>query len=181
MLHTALLYMSREEQSVSDAKKNSQSLKSLAQHVGRLSESGTVLVATSLLDTELERAIKAIMRPLNSELKGKLFKGYGPLATFSARIDIAYALKIVNKDVQRELHKMRDIRNAFAHTVIIQTLDSEKVRPLFVKLNAPTNPKSDHNLDVFIACVEDLLICLETSMGGSDDISKRARETLKEL
>jgi hypothetical protein len=54
------------------------------------------------------------MRPLDKKLAGRLFKGYGPLSSFSAKIDLAYALKVTTLEIHNELHKIRDIRNAFA-------------------------------------------------------------------
>src|SRR5262249_32748525 len=40
----------------------------------------------------------------------------GPLATFSARIDMAYLLGLIPDNVRRELHLIRKIRNDFAHS-----------------------------------------------------------------
>jgi DNA-binding MltR family transcriptional regulator len=135
-----------------------------------------VLVAASILDTELERALKATMRPLDKKITGRLFKGYGPLGSFSAKIDLAYALNITTLEVHTELHKIRDIRNAFAHTVKVLTMSSDEVLPLFNKLKRPTNPKSSSMLDVYLACVGELDFYLERYLirrGITDDLSKR--------
>ena len=104
----------------------SANLNKAALRVGKLSQSGTVLVAASILDTELERALKATMRPLDKKMNGRLFKSYGPLSTFSGKIDLAYAMRITTLEIHNELHKIRDIRNAFAHTVSVQTMESRK-------------------------------------------------------
>src|ERR1700733_4779557 len=131
---------------------------SLVLSVGKLSESGTVLVAALILDTELERALKVTMRPLNKQMNDRLFKGYGPLGSFSAKIDLAYTFRVTTLEIHTELHKIRNIRNAFAHTVKVQSLTSEEVRPLFNKLKKPSKPKSDNVLDVFLAVIEEIIV-----------------------
>jgi hypothetical protein len=66
----------------------------------------------------------------------------------------------------------------------VLTMNSGEVRPLFDKLKRPTNPQTDAMLDVYLACVGELDFYLERyliRMGITDDLSKRARATLKEL
>src|ERR1041384_4735990 len=75
--------------------------------------SGAIL-AGSYLEDRLTSAIKArLVR--DAEVHGKMFKGYGPLATFSAKIDIAYLMNIIPRDWRDILHVVREIRNRFAH------------------------------------------------------------------
>ena len=114
-------------------------LRSISLRVGNLSQSATVLVAASILGTELERALKATMRPLDKKLAGRLFKGYGPLSSFSAKIDFAYALKITTLEIHNELHKIRDIRNAFAHTVKVLTVPIRLTQTPTICSRIPTN------------------------------------------
>jgi hypothetical protein len=110
---------------VADPTKPSRSLQELLQIVGALSQSATVLVACAVLDAELERALKVTMRPMNSAMHSRLFEGYGPLSSFSSKIDLAYALNITADDVHANLGIIKDIRNKFAHTTEILTLESE--------------------------------------------------------
>src|SRR5262249_7079581 len=49
------------------------------------------------------------MRPKNG------FSSMALLSRFAAKIDIAYALKIINDDLLGDFHAIRAIRNAFAH------------------------------------------------------------------
>src|SRR5437879_5516323 len=59
-----------------------------------------------------------------------LFVGCGsrnPLATSSALIKVGYAFKIIGLKAKRDLDKLRDLRNTFAHTHTILTFESEPV------------------------------------------------------
>src|ERR1039458_1249722 len=48
---------------------------------------------------------------------GTLFDPKGALSTFSAKIELAYALELIDKDVRRNADYIREIRNIFAHRI----------------------------------------------------------------
>jgi hypothetical protein len=153
------------------------------QVVGALSQSGTVLVACSVLDAELERALKVTMRPMNREMYGRLFHGYGPLSSFSSKIDLAYAFGLTTNGVQANLTIIKSIRNKFAHTADVLTLESAGVQPLYQKLEKPAEPKENSTVGIFIECVDEIVSFLEEylkSEGVTDDLSRRAHITLAE-
>jgi hypothetical protein len=74
---------------------------------------GTVMIAVSHIDGLLKGAITYRVVNLTSDDEEVLFSGFGPLATFSARIRIAYALGIIGKKTRHDLDLMREIRNAW--------------------------------------------------------------------
>jgi DNA-binding MltR family transcriptional regulator len=74
-----------------------------------------VLVSSSRLDKALREAIQTRMHALDNQLKARLFENYGPLSTFSAKIDIAYALSLFDANMHHDLSVIRKIRNTFAH------------------------------------------------------------------
>jgi hypothetical protein len=76
----------------------------------------TCLTSAAVLDERIAQALRLRMVNLNAALQKKLFKGYGPLSSFWARIDIGYALGMLSKDIAKEAHTIRGIRNDFAHT-----------------------------------------------------------------
>ena len=45
------------------------------------------------------------------------FGNAGPLATFSAKIDLACLLNMVSDAIRSDLHAIREIRNEFAHQI----------------------------------------------------------------
>jgi hypothetical protein len=169
---------------VSDPTKPTRSLHELVQAVGALSQSATVLVACAVLDTELERALKVIMRPMRNTLYSRLFENYGPLSSFSSKIDLAYALNITTDDVHANLCIIKKIRNKFAHTTEILTLESDIIQKLYQRLKKPTEPKKNTTSDVFLECVDGIVSFLEeylTSKGETDELSRRAHATLAKL
>lgn len=52
---------------------------------------------------------------LKNDVRDKLFTGYGPLASFSAKIDMAFALGLIDAEQRKTLNHVRHIRNVFAH------------------------------------------------------------------
>ena len=65
----------------------------------------------------------AIEAFLHSEPKvwDRLFKNNGPLATLSAKIDLARLLGLISEMVRSDLHIIRDVRNEFAHEIAHKT------------------------------------------------------------
>lgn len=82
------------------------------------------IIGASLLEHALKTAITAYLRLDLNELKTakfrhEIFDDYerSPLGSLGSRILIAYALGIINEDTRRNLDILRNIRNAFAHSV----------------------------------------------------------------
>jgi len=57
----------------------------------------------------------------------------GPLASFSAKIDLAYLMRIITADIREKLHTIRRIRNEFAHNLAPLTFESPKIRSMCEK------------------------------------------------
>ena len=83
--------------------------------VGRFMMPVIALTVGARLDAALERALLAKMRKLSEAQRTNLFDGYGPLSSFAAKIDVAYALNIFDDALYADLTVIRKIRNAFAH------------------------------------------------------------------
>jgi len=77
--------------------------------------SGGVLSLGGKLDIALKIALLARMRPLGNRLTASLFDGYGPLSSFSAKIDLAFALSIFDENLYSDLKIIKEVRNIFAH------------------------------------------------------------------
>jgi DNA-binding MltR family transcriptional regulator len=80
-------------------------------------DTGRALSAAALVDTALAEAIKLKMVKLSKDIEDRIFGGTGPLSNFSSKIDIAYSLRIIDSQMRNELHKVRVVRNKFAHTM----------------------------------------------------------------
>ncbi|MCK1337965.1 hypothetical protein IVB38_18560 [Bradyrhizobium sp. 38] len=77
---------------------------------------GAAIIATAMLEEHLLEAVQSRLARHQSTGK-KVFNGYGPLATFSARIDFGLLLGLYAESDHRDLHLIRRIRNNFAHSM----------------------------------------------------------------
>ena len=91
-----------------------------------------VLVA-SILESRLATLLSMYMPNLSNRLREKLFNGYGPLSSFSAKIDVAYALDLIPESLRRDLHVIREIRNEFAHSTVSIHFGSEPIKTMLQK------------------------------------------------
>lgn len=80
------------------------------------SDRGVAIIGTAWLEEQLQVAIKSRLED-DKATWSRLFENSGPIATFSARIDLARLLGIVDQDVYSDLQMIRKIRNDFAHWI----------------------------------------------------------------
>jgi DNA-binding MltR family transcriptional regulator len=77
------------------------------------SDRACAVLGRALMEDLLRRLLES--RLLDGTDAQPLFEGSGPLATFAARIRICRALGWLSEDDARDLHRVRDIGNDFAH------------------------------------------------------------------
>ncbi len=131
-----------------------------------------VMVLITTLEFDLERCLLRSFRPLNGEMKKRIFGAYGPASSFAAKIDLAFALGITTEAVHQELNKMRKIRNAFAHTKHRLSLDTEPVKTMFYALARPADIKGTYPQQ-FVKCgvlIDDHLEAYLVSKGETEDL-----------
>ncbi len=141
-------------------------------HSQRMSHAGIVVTAAAILDQALEEAIKTKLPTLGKKLSKKIFEDFGALSSFSAKIDIAYALDILSEPIYVELQKIRKIRNTFSHSRKILSLDTEPVKSLFYELKRPEGVTGNY-AEQFMACIlviDDFLELYLLGMGGDRGI-----------
>lgn len=105
------------------------------------SVAGRVLLVTARLDQLTERVVASNMPGLDKKTQAALFGGMGPLHSFSARIHIAKAMGIISAHDAAELHKLRKLRNEFAHSGIPLDWSDSKVRSLVAGLDGAQGQK----------------------------------------
>lgn len=76
---------------------------------------GAVLVGVARVDAALERLSQAVLLPSPGR-SDSLFQADRPLGSFGARISLAHRLGLIETPVERALHTLRRVRNAFAHS-----------------------------------------------------------------
>ncbi|QRM45353.1 hypothetical protein [Rhizobium sp. BG4] len=97
------------------------------------SHAAKVLMVATLLERVLEQILQAQMPNLSGKLKEKIFSGYGPFSTFSAKIDVSQALGLITAEEAKDLNDIRGVRNFFAHSDELlhfghEAFDSPKIK-----------------------------------------------------
>src|SRR5580704_5766301 len=80
------------------------------------SERVAALVGCAMLDQSLRLCIECRLRA-DKDTKRKIFAANGTLGDTGRKIDIAYMLSIIEKDIHRALSGIAEIRNLFAHNL----------------------------------------------------------------
>ena len=78
------------------------------------SDRACAIVSGAMLEAQLE---KLLLKNLIEKPPNELFSTYGPLSTFAAKIDMATAMGLISKSERSDLHRIRKIRNIFAHSL----------------------------------------------------------------
>jgi hypothetical protein len=109
--------------------------------VARATHPGEVLLMTQGLEDTLEAFIYEAMPNADNKLYQKLFKGYGPLSSFAAKIDFAFAFGIITDEESASLRAIKDVRVGFAHPRDRVHLGHADLAPRVAKL--PHSPGAD--------------------------------------
>lgn len=111
-------------------------LHSLLITLGESSHAAYALVSASWLEDDLVARIAQRMPGISNRLRDRLFDSkYAPLSSFAAKIDLAFALGLISQAMCRDLHVVREIRNAFAHARERKHFRSAGMKKLLVKLS----------------------------------------------
>ena len=86
------------------------------------------LALGTLVEDALELALRRAMRPLSRDEDDGLFGADAPAGTFSAKTKLAYALQLIDATARSDINYIREIRNAFAHTRMGLTFQTEEVK-----------------------------------------------------
>ena len=92
----------------------------------RETDRAAAVLAAAFLDDQLGRLLKASLVS-DHEYVEALFHRNGPAASFSSRISLAYAIGLIGLDEAKDLHRVRDIRNAFAHQLHGLSFDVDSI------------------------------------------------------
>lgn len=143
---------------LTEAERND-AIKRLGEVVGELvldSQASTAIVFSSILEEHLRAAMAVKMPNINNRVGKVLFEGYGPLATFRSKIDLAYALAILTKEQFDDAHNIRKIRNKFAHTSKKVNFETPTVIEICKRLST-YDVKEKKLLNVYAAAIDALV------------------------
>jgi len=81
-----------------------------------LTDRGSAVYASAHLEQELDKILRAFF--INKKGVADHLLTKGPLGSFYARNEAAYALGLISKEERDNIHLIRDIRNKFAHELL---------------------------------------------------------------
>ena len=92
------------------------------------------ILGATLVEHQIDQAIRIHLKHDDASLWGRLTDPSGPLRDFSSKIMLGYALGRYEEEVANNLHIVRDIRNAFAHSRTLLTFDHPTVKATLRKV-----------------------------------------------
>lgn len=111
----------------------------LQQHNTAMSDRSIAIMGSSLVEKSLEISIRSRFAPITEPDRLGIFSyDYnGPLADFSSRIKVGFALGLFGPKTRVDLDHVRTVRNAFAHSVQFLSFDTKEISDICMKLNIP--------------------------------------------
>lgn len=91
------------------------------------------------VEHHLEKSIILHLQRRDDATLDMLIRDNGPLGTFNAKIVLAYALGIIDKDWMTILNTIRRIRNVFAHARKLTKFSTPEIRDQIYRLKEPRN------------------------------------------
>ena len=116
--------------------------KLIVKEIHQQTDRGAALIAAAYLEESLVVAIKSRTNR-HEAIENRLYKGAGPLASFSAKIDLGLLLGIYEPKVHQFLRTVKDIRNAFAHNPKPMNFGTKKIAALCAKIDLGLNTTLD--------------------------------------
>jgi hypothetical protein len=105
------------------------------------------IIAGALVQSFLERFIITHMKDKQPNLIGMIFNNRGPLSDFHSKILVAQAFGLISCNSAAELHRIKSIRNVFAHATSLVNFETEEISKeimSFIMMNAMKNvPRPD--------------------------------------
>jgi hypothetical protein len=94
------------------------------------------IVTPAFLDDLLEIVLRNHLHQ-NDELLNNILKPGGKLGDFGIKIDMAFLLGIISDRARKDLHRIRKIRNEFAHNAGLDSFDKSPIRDWAMDLTIP--------------------------------------------
>jgi hypothetical protein len=114
-------------------------VKAFLKEVESQSDRGAAIVAASVIEELTKLIILDRLIELSAERKEALFdRMNAPLSSFSAKIELAFALGVIANELRLTLHLIRDIRNKFAHRIESLTFDHPDIATMIATRASPS-------------------------------------------
>ena len=94
------------------------SQRAIVDELEQQTDRGAAIIGAAFVESLLRQSLESRLR-LQTSLERRTAKGLfgtmGPLSSFSAKIDLGVLLGLYPEGVRGDLHRLRDVRNQFAH------------------------------------------------------------------
>jgi len=141
---------------------------------------GAAIIAASVLDEMLEVLLLKRLCPLSNKHYEALFNRMAPLSSFSAKIEMAFALGLLSENGCGQLHTIRDVRNKFAHRIEALSFDHPDIQEELKKAASRSPALAIKSREGFL--IQFRIIALLLAAETRDDIQiKQLGETHEEL
>ena len=149
---------------------------------------GVAIVASALMEAALERLLTTKFKTKSKDLLGRVFQNEGPLSNFHGKILVAQAFGVITSPLAEEMHRIRAIRNAFAHAKVAISFSNEIVQREVASLKLITTISNIQKVKwepalagkrAFLLAVELMLIMLDYAGNHEGDADAALAEALK--
>ena len=111
--------------------------------IGQESDRGCIVAAGQAMNSYLEDILRFILARnthVKKEAVDPLFDALGPLASFSARIKLAYALGLLERKIYLDLNRVRKIRNISAHSIAGVNFEMPEIEAVIESFETDNSP-----------------------------------------
>jgi hypothetical protein len=115
--------------------KDTQDFARFSSELQRETDRGLALVGAALLDDKLAETLRSFFCE-GKAAEALLKEGDAPVGTLSSRIELCFALGLIDEFEYQEIHLIRKIRNAFAHSKHGTTFQTERIKSLCSNLKS---------------------------------------------
>jgi hypothetical protein len=145
----------------------------LANEIQNESDRTAIILFATLLDDTLITRLSAIFgAKLDSNEFDHIFRYEGPLGSFSSRIEISSLFKILDDITCEQLHCIREMRNACAHTKRPISFETPELLSVSKRLFSPRGfikPIDDTRLEIRKAFEVEMLALVHIIIHGYKD------------
>ena len=168
-------------------KKRAEDVQAFRAALTKETDRGCALFASSYLDKGLSDLLYCALAA-DKKIENDLFEGNAPLASFSARIKMAFYLGKISKVERRDLDLIRKIRNEFAHNADAIDFYEGKIKNQCAELSFSYHNKDYQPRGHFLAACLGLLaniynetmLCQAPKIKADNAPSEKAKSELRE-
>ncbi len=121
--------LSRREDDVTQELRISQEIGDAFSEIENGSPRAAAIVSAALIEEKLTEVLRMLLHQ-DTKLHDEIFGIHGAFGDFGTKINLAFLVGLCSGKAVKELRTICKIRNAFAHVVLVDNFDSDKIRGL---------------------------------------------------